>query len=88
MEFVIVDRSERQWLSSLESEQGGPVPAKYNSFFVKRKDLSKDFNGRTMTRSEWVIQIDSLEDLLKIRTIAPNNYISIGEIWDHPAIFV
>ena len=88
MEFVIVDRSERQWVESLEWKNGTPIPAKYNSFFVKRKTLKKEFNGRMLSRDEWVIQVDSLPDLLKIREIAPNNFISLGTIWDYPAIFV
>lgn len=88
MKFVIVDRNERQWLESLEWKSGSPVPAKYNGFFVKRETLRKEFNGRELSRDEWVIQVDSLDELLKIRDIAPNNYISLGTLWDHPAIFV
>ncbi len=88
MEFVIVDRNERQWLESLEWKDGSPIPAKYNGFFVKRKTITKEFNGRVLSRDEWVIQVDTVADLLKIRDIAPNNYISLGTLWDLPAIFV
>lgn len=88
MEFVIIDRNERQWLAALDSSLGAEVPAKYNKFFVKKKTLEKSFNGKVLKRNEWVIMIESIDDLLNLRVVAPNSCISIGEVWGYPAIIV
>lgn len=85
---MIQDRTERHWIAGLESAAGADIPAKFNKFFVSRKTIKKEFNGKFLERDEWVIKLDSFDDLLELRSIAPNKALYIGEVWDHPAVFL